>query len=94
MTSIADRIRLWSAAIFGGIHYFGTPGGPLGLLNGGVPWLAARQIGGGNKRIRLGLVYPFFAGCSDFVRFSGEIIIRSLFFKKIDNQQLDYLSKF
>jgi hypothetical protein len=29
MTSIADRGCLWSAAIFGGIHYFGTPGGPV-----------------------------------------------------------------
>ncbi|MBL7791954.1 MAG: hypothetical protein JNK77_06515 [Saprospiraceae bacterium] len=56
--------------------------------DGGVPWLVARQIDGGNERLRLGLVYPFFAGGSDFVRFSGEIIIRSLFLKKLTIKNL------
>lgn len=45
MTSVAARIRLWSAAIFGGIHYFGTPGGPLGMLMAGfLGWLLAKSV--------------------------------------------------
>ena len=39
------RICLWSAAIFGGIHYFGTPGGPLGMLMAGfLGWLLAKSV--------------------------------------------------
>ncbi|NUQ25067.1 MAG: hypothetical protein HUU34_14055 [Saprospiraceae bacterium] len=45
MTSIANRVCLWSAAIFGGIYYFGTPGGPLGLLMAGfLGWLLAKSL--------------------------------------------------
>ncbi len=39
-------IYLISAAIFGGVHYFGTPGGVLGVLMAGfLGWFAAKSIG-------------------------------------------------
>ena len=39
-------IYLVSAAIFGGVHYFGTPGGVLGVLMAGfLGWFAAKSIG-------------------------------------------------
>lgn len=40
-----QAICLWSAAIFGGVHYFGTPGGPLGVLMAGfLGWLLAKSV--------------------------------------------------
>lgn len=39
-------VYLVSAAIFGGVHYFGTPGGIPGVLMAGfLGWLAAKSIG-------------------------------------------------
>jgi hypothetical protein len=41
-----NAVYLISAAIFGGVHYFGTPGGVLGvLLAGFLGWFAAKSIG-------------------------------------------------
>lgn len=41
-----DAVYLVSAAIFGGVHFYGTPGGILGvLLAGFLGWLAAKSIG-------------------------------------------------
>jgi membrane protease YdiL (CAAX protease family) len=38
-------IYIWSAAIFGGVHFFGTPGGPLGVLMAGfLGWLMAKAM--------------------------------------------------
>ncbi len=38
-------ISLWSAAIFGGVHYFGTPGGVPGVLMAGfLGWLLAKSV--------------------------------------------------
>jgi len=35
----------WSAAIFGSVHYFGTPGGPMGVLMAGfLGWLMAKSV--------------------------------------------------
>ena len=41
-----NAVYLISAAIFGGVHYFGTPGGIIGvLLAGFLGWFAAKSIG-------------------------------------------------
>ena len=38
-------IYVWSAVIFGGVHFFGTPGGPLGVLMAGfLGWLMAKAM--------------------------------------------------
>ena len=39
------QICLWSAAIFGGVHFFGTPGGIMGVLMAGfLGWLLAKSV--------------------------------------------------
>ncbi len=41
-----NAVYLVSAAIFGGVHFYGTPGGILGvLLAGFLGWFAAKSIG-------------------------------------------------
>jgi hypothetical protein len=41
-----NTVYLVSAAIFGGVHYFGTPGGIIGVLMAGfLGWFAAKSIG-------------------------------------------------
>ncbi len=40
-----SQICLASAAIFGGIHFFGTPGGPVGVAMAGfLGWLLAKSV--------------------------------------------------
>lgn len=40
-----SQICWWSAAIFGGVHFLGTPGGILGVLMAGfLGWLLAKSV--------------------------------------------------
>lgn len=40
-----QAICWWSAVIFGGVHFFGTPGGVLGVLMAGfLGWLLAKSV--------------------------------------------------
>ncbi len=44
-TVLNRAICWWSAAIFGGVHFFGTPGGVLGVFMAGfMGWLLAKSV--------------------------------------------------